>query len=145
MVALCILIQRGEHAVMKLSKTTEYAIRILHYLYSYEHKEEVLTAQMISQATNMTYPYFIKVASQLREKGYITSTQGRHGGYQIARLNHKITVYDVVLAMEGDIQISTIPGVKAQCSMQKYFDQVREVVVDTLSKQYVADFSVIQY
>jgi len=131
--------------MMRLSRSTEYAIRILHYLYNYEDKDELVTAHMLAQATGITYPVTIKIANQLLGKGHIKSVQGRRGGYRIAKRDGDISIYDVVLAVEGDIQISPTPGIEARCSMQSYFNQVQKVVVDTLSSQYVADFAAIQY
>lgn len=128
---------------MKLQKSTECALRILQYLYNNEHSGEVHSAGTIARATDMTYPNFVKIANQLRDGGYIASVQGRHGGYQLARADQKVSVYDVILVMQGALQISNAPLKKAPCNMQRYFSEVQDTLIDMLSQQYVADFSEI--
>ena len=128
---------------MKLQKATECALCILHYLHINEHSGKTYSAETIARATNMSYPYFVKIANQLRDGGYIVSIQGRHGGYRLARTDQKVSVYDVILTMEGTIQISNVIEGSASCNMQGYFNEVQDVLIDKLSQKYVADFNII--
>ena len=127
---------------MKLQKSTECALRILQYLHINEHDGKAHSAETIARAVNMTYPFFLKVANQLRNKGYVIAVQGRNGGYKLARTGQKISVYDVILTTAGEIQISSAPSGKTPCSMQRYFGELQDTLIAKLSQQYVEDFSV---
>lgn len=135
---------------MQLQKATEYAIRILHYLHSDSCRGDIPTAQTISQAVCTTYPHAVQIIARLRKNGLITSVKGRNGGYGLARSGHKISIYDVVLAMEGEPEISYCLGVKRQynrksenCDMQDYFKGVKRELTGVLSGKYIADFGTI--
>ena len=137
---------------MKFQKSTGYAIQILHYLHNYTYKGtykgDMATAQMISQSIGITYPFFIKIANQLRQKNLVSSVQGRYGGYQLGKSAHEISVYDVFLAVEGDLKIPH--SLKAQgyqvgedCALQEYYTEVREALVAKLAGKSIADFGVM--
>ena len=135
---------------MQFQKSTDYAIRILHYLHNHIPRGDAPTAQTISEAVGVTYPYFIKIANLLKRRELITSVQGRNGGYRIAKSACKISVYDVVLAVEGELKINHCLEVgkpcdkgAGQCTMQAYFREIREGLIEKLSSQYITDFGLI--
>jgi len=134
---------------MKIQKSTDYAIRILRYLHSYtSYKSDVLTAQTIAEAIGMSYPFFIKTANQLKNKDLITSIQGRNGGYRIARSGDKISIYDVFLAIEGELNIySCCPQEGAQCdcstarcAVHGYFKDVQQTLIGAMASRKISDF-----
>ena len=133
---------------MQVQISTDYAIRILQYLH--KHKEELPTAMTISQSIGITYPFFIKIANQLKQKGLLSAVQGRNGGYRLARCAHEISVYDVFLAIEGDLQINRClqpgqqcsrgEGVREECKLHKFFHGLQEKIIADMVEQNVADF-----
>jgi len=143
----------GGETPVQFHKSTDCAIRILHYIHNHtNYRDDIPKAQTISKAVGITYPYFIKVSNQLRSKGLLLSTQGRNGGYQIARPAHKINLYDVVLAMEGELKIShcfetdTQQDRKAEhCALQDYYKDIREMLIAKLSGTCIADFGMIRH
>ena len=138
---------------MQFHKSTDYAIRILHYIHNHtNYRDDIPKAQMISKAVGITYPYFIKISNQLRSKGLLISAQGRNGGYQIARPAHKINLYDVVLAMEGGLNISHCFETDTQqdreaehCALQDYYKDIREMLIAKLSSMCITDFGTIRH
>ncbi|MCL2843373.1 MAG: Rrf2 family transcriptional regulator [Oscillospiraceae bacterium] len=124
---------------MKIKKTTEYAILILRYIH-YTPSGDMPTAQMVSEAIGITYPHVIKIADLLKKRGLISSVRGRNGGYQMMRPASKISVYDVVLAVEGELKVSPnlMQGAR-HCSMQAYFHEVRDMLIETLSSKKIVD------
>jgi len=89
---------------MQIQISTDYAIRILQYLH--ENKGELHSATYIAEVIGITYPFFIKIASTLKKKGFLHSVRGRNGGYRLSRFAHEVSVYDVFLAIEGELQIN---------------------------------------
>jgi Rrf2 family iron-responsive transcriptional regulator len=89
---------------MKFQITTDYAIRILQHLHE-TRRGGIQPAATIAAAVGMTYPFFIKIANQLKQAGLICSIQGRHGGYLISKPGEQISFYDVFLATEDDTPV----------------------------------------
>ena len=99
---------------MQLQISTDYAVRILQYLHI--HRDDLPTAMTISQSIGITYPFFIKIANQLKQKGLLTAVQGRNGGYKLAKPAEDVSLYDVFLAIEGDLQINRCLQEENKCT-----------------------------
>lgn len=84
---------------MKLSKTSEYALRILIYM----AKEPTLlyTAKKLVEELRISDKYLRRLMTDLSKADFIVSTQGRDGGYQFAKNIDEIYLYDIVDAIEG--------------------------------------------
>jgi len=136
---------------MRLQASTDYAVRILQYLHAVEGQEgELQTATDISNATGVTYPFFIKIANQLKKKGLLDSVQGRHGGYILGKSGEEISLYDVIRAVEGEVEIHgclrTPPtcsmGDPSGCSMHVFFRGMQDKLIAELSGKSIADLVV---
>lgn len=55
----------------------------------------------IAQRQAIPLPYLERLASRLRAAGVLRSTRGPHGGYQLARDPRRITLLDIVEALDG--------------------------------------------
>ena len=132
---------------MQLQISTDYAVRILRYLH--KHKEDLPTAMTISQAIGITYPFFIKIANQLKQNGLLSAVQGRNGGYRLARSAEQITIYDVFLSIEGDLQINRClnpdhgcsKGEVHSCKFHSFLRSLQNKLIDEMSGQSIADFA----
>ena len=132
---------------MKLQISTNYAIRILQYLH--EHQWELPTAMTVSKAVGMSYSFFIKIANQLKHKGLIETVQGRNGGYRLAKNGAAISLYDVILAIEGKLHINRCLEKDRFCSrdnadtcvIRNYFDGVQDTLIQELSSKRIADLA----
>ncbi|MCL2588383.1 MAG: Rrf2 family transcriptional regulator [Oscillospiraceae bacterium] len=135
---------------MQVQISTDYAIRILQYLH--KHKEELPTAMTISQAIGITYPFFIKIANQLKQKGLLSAVQGRNGGYRLARPADQISVYDVFHSIEGDLRINRClqegqhcsrgEGAREECRLHKFFHSLQSKIVEDMTSKNISDFVV---
>jgi Rrf2 family transcriptional regulator, cysteine metabolism repressor len=47
--------------------------------------------------------YLVQILSELRNGGLIVSRRGKQGGYVLSRPPEKITLYDIVKVIEGDL------------------------------------------
>ncbi len=59
--------------------------------------------------------YVAKIFSQLQKAGLVTSEEGVRGGYLLARPADKITVLDVVDALEGDKPLFRCREIRRNC------------------------------
>jgi len=129
---------------MKIQISTDYAIRILQYLHL--NKEQTHTAMSVAQAVGVTYPFFIKIANLLKKNGLLVSIQGRNGGYGLGRSADQISLYDVFVCVEGEMQINRClsgepctKGTHKDCNLHRVFYDLQSKVISELSKQTIAD------
>lgn len=83
---------------MNLNKTTEYAMRIMSYMSLKEN--DLYSSAELSEKLNIPYRYLRKQMNFLVKKGLLKSTQGKFGGYQIAKPLTEISLHDIVEATE---------------------------------------------
>lgn len=132
---------------MQIQASTDYALRILQYLD--QHKNELPTAMTISKAIGITYPFFIKIATQLKHRDLLFAVQGRNGGYRLNKPATEINIYDVFLAIEGPLEINRClkeDGVcprneNDDCKFHVFFADVQDGIIQTMSSKTIADFA----
>jgi len=135
---------------MRIQKSTDYAVRILIYLS--ENKGELHTAQTIADAVGIGHSYFFKAIKQLRDNGLVKTEQGRHGGFSLGKPAHQISVYDVYLAMEGEMYMNhclkeewvcTKPmSNKDACKVRTFLHSLQEdIIIASMMKKRISDLS----
>lgn len=85
---------------MKLSAQDEYGLRCLLAI-AREGDGGSLTIPEISKVEGMTPSHVAKLLSLLRAQGFVASTRGQSGGYQLARPASEIVVKDVLNSLGG--------------------------------------------
>ncbi len=84
---------------MKLSKTSEYAIRILSYMA--RDTEKKYSAKNLIEKLHISDKYLRRLMTDLSKVGLIYSKQGRNGGYFFAKSTNEITVAQIIDTVEG--------------------------------------------
>jgi len=84
---------------MILTKTSEYAIRILTFMAVNSHERH--SAKLLHEQLNIPYKYLTLLMTALAKHGYVTSIQGRNGGFIISKNFSEISVVNIVEAIEG--------------------------------------------
>lgn len=90
-----------------LSQTTEYALRAIVYLGF--TRDVPQTTVDISRATKTPVSYLAKVMQGLTRARLVESQRGLHGGFVLAQEPDKITIFDVVQAVDPIVRIVTCP------------------------------------
>lgn len=85
---------------MKLSTRGRYAVRALLDLALHERGQPV-SLREIAHRQGISAKYLDQILSQLRHAGYIRASRGSRGGFQITVDPTKLTVLDIVSAVEG--------------------------------------------
>jgi Rrf2 family protein len=85
---------------MKFSAQEEYGLRCLIQL---AKRETSLTIPEISKLEGLNPTHTAKLLMILRKEGFIMSTRGQTGGYQLARPASEIFVSDVLSALGGKL------------------------------------------
>jgi Rrf2 family iron-sulfur cluster assembly transcriptional regulator len=84
---------------MTLSKTTEYALRILTLMAS--DPEKMYSSLYLHDKLNIPKKYLQRLLTDLSKNGLIKSIQGRNGGFVFAKKIEKIFISDIIDAIEG--------------------------------------------
>ncbi|TKT80222.1 Rrf2 family transcriptional regulator [Aquamicrobium sp. LC103] len=85
---------------MKLGEGVEAAIHCATMLANLE-EGRTLPASALAEYHGISQSYLLKHLKALVEGRILESVPGPHGGYRLARLPEKITLLDIVLAVEG--------------------------------------------
>lgn len=137
---------------MKLSKTSEYSLRILSYMINSDM--QVFTAKHLVKTLNVPDKYLRRLMTDMSKKGFIKSIQGREGGYVFAKNANRIYLSDVVDAVEGiERYKGCIMGHETcsdenPCSLHKTYAPVRDHLVSFLSNTTILelkDNTIIKY
>ena len=124
-----------------LSSTTEYALRAVIWLAS--QRGQNLRTEAIAQATQVPASYLAKVLQTLSRAGIVQSQSGPRGGFQISFEPDRLTVLDVVNAIEPIERISECPLRLSEhrhelCTLHARLDAARAAVEQALGSCTIA-------
>ena len=89
---------------MKLSTRGRYGIHTMYDL-ALNGENGPQSIKAIAERGGMPEAYLEQLIAGLKKAGLVTSTRGAQGGYMLARSADKITVGDVLRALEGGLSL----------------------------------------
>lgn len=89
---------------MKLSTKGRYATRILLCI-SRLQGDQPVPKKRISEQEGISTDYIEQIIVPLKNAGLVNSVRGLRGGFRLAKDASEITIYDVLAASEGDINL----------------------------------------
>ena len=92
---------------MQLNRSTDYAIQMLVYL---AKNGQTLSSTKLAVSLGISHRYLLQISSKLRAAGFILAVRGPSGGLKIFKNPDEISLYDVILSMEGVVQTGKICG-----------------------------------
>lgn len=90
-----------------ISQTVEYALRAAVYLA--DQAPEPRTTEQIAAVTRVPQAYLSKVLQEMVRAGIVRSQRGIHGGFVLDRPAKKLTILEVVNAVDPIQRIRTCP------------------------------------
>jgi Rrf2 family protein len=124
-----------------ISQTAEYALRAIVYLAA--QPGEPRTVQQIAQATRVPAGYLSKVLQGLSRAGLVHSQRGLHGGFTLNVPPGRLTVFDVVQAVDPIGRITSCPlGLKGHvnlCPLHRRLDSAMALVEKALRESTIAE------
>ena len=100
--------------MLKLRKKTEYGLISMMHMDSVR-QGDLATARELSELYNIPAELLGKVLQSLAKAGLIVSAQGAKGGYRLARSIDRVTLGEVVEAVEGPMHITACQGDPSSC------------------------------
>ena len=86
---------------MRYTTKTEYGMICMLYMAKH-HEKEWISIREIAKEENYSVAYIEKILQALRQANLVTSQQGNHGGYALARQPSDITLRQIIDALEGN-------------------------------------------
>ncbi|MEW5920127.1 MAG: Rrf2 family transcriptional regulator [Bacillota bacterium] len=129
---------------MQITRQTEYAIRTIIELAKAE-KSKLLSTKIISQHQGIPEVFLKKTIQLLAHAGLITTQRGTQGGVRLAVAADKITIADIVTAVEGRLAINMClsesyecPN-KPVCRVHRILWRAQATMLAELSRESIAD------
>lgn len=124
-----------------ISQTAEYALRAIVFLAA--QGAEPRTVQQIAEATRVPAGYLSKVMQGLQRAGLVHSQRGLHGGFTLQAAADRLTVLDVVQAVDPIRRIRSCPlGLKGHvslCPLHRRLDHALGLVEEALRSSTIAE------
>ncbi len=85
-----------------LSKTCEYALRAMIYISQQSRDGNMVNIKQISENIQSPELFVAKILQNLSRQGFLQSSKGRYGGFYISNEAAKISLADIVRAIDGN-------------------------------------------
>ncbi|MDQ7040366.1 MAG: Rrf2 family transcriptional regulator [Rhodothermus sp.] len=128
------------------SRACEYGLRAALYLASLEHNGYV-SIREIGERLNISVPFLTKIFQKLTQAGLMQSLRGPSGGVMFARSPEEITLFDVIVAIDGpDLFTECVLGLPgcgeaAPCPLHDHWKAVRTPIRDLFASTTLADMA----
>ncbi|MDB5524692.1 MAG: aau3 [Rhizobium sp.] len=132
---------------MRLTKQTNYAVRIM--MYCAANGDKLSRIPEIARAYNVSELFLFKILQPLHRAGLVETLRGRNGGVRLGRAADKITLFDVVRVTEDSFSMAEcfddnatdcplIDSCGLNSALRKalnaFFDVLSEYTIDDLVK-----------
>jgi FeS assembly SUF system regulator len=132
--------------MFRLNRLTDYAVVVMTQMA--QQTEEVRTAPRIAHDTGVPLPTVAKLLNALARGDLVVSHRGAAGGYSLSRSAERITVAEIVQALEGPIALTAcVDGttgncdVASLCPMRGNWDKVNHAIRDALGQVTLLDMA----
>jgi FeS assembly SUF system regulator len=122
--------------MLKLSKLADYGTMLMTAMAA--EPERVHNGHELSERTHVPAPTVAKLLKTLALGGLLESQRGAHGGYRLSRSPEKITIADVIRALEGPIAVTECAqhgsgcGIETTCSTRANWRLINTVIRQAL-------------
>ncbi|MBR2813939.1 MAG: Rrf2 family transcriptional regulator [Reyranella sp.] len=124
---------------MRLTRYTDYAMRVLLYLGA--QPDKVCSISEIARAYGISQNHLMKVAHDLGKAGYVEGVRGRLGGIRLARPADQINVGDVVRRTEEGFELVECGScvIAPACGLTGALDEALAAFMAVLDRYTLAD------
>jgi Rrf2 family protein len=123
---------------MQITKQADYALRAVLYLARMDDNSKAST-KVIAETQKIPPSFLAKIVSQLSIAGLIQTARGARGGVALARPPEKVSILDVIEAIDGPMLLNECTGnphicpFEGACSLHETWCETRKLVHDKLS------------
>lgn len=134
---------------MLLSKSSEYALRLVLYLTFHPAKAFTPLGQIAAE-TGISFFRLSKVAQVLIKAGILTSYTGPNGGVNLAKSPDRLRLFDVVEALEGPAVFDGCVlglagcGEENPCPVHTHWKKAKDVINRIFKEMTVDQFTELE-
>ncbi len=126
---------------MKFSSKTEYGLQAMVNLA--KSKKTAKPAKTIAKEEKISSKYLERLLNILRKNDLVQSTKGPSGGYTLSRSAQKISLRQIIVALDGPISpmkcIGSVCHKEENCPLKKVWTVVGKNIEETLEKIKLKD------
>ena len=124
---------------MKISVKVDYACRVMIELARLHGSGELAQIEHLARTEAVPANFLAQILVKLRNHGLITSRRGNLGGYVLARPPDEISLYDILLAVEGRcLHLSGNFEGRSGRRLKRVWDEIGETLEEK-TKTYTLD------
>ena len=132
--------------MIRVSRRTDYAVRVLLYLAIHESDGPYLMHQVADEML-IPLPFVKRIIADLVRAGLVKSQRGSQGGLWIARNSEEITLLDIVEACNEPVEISPCIDdpdfcpLSSDCPVRRQWARLRAVMRQELKSVTIAQLA----
>jgi Rrf2 family protein len=132
--------------VLRLSKKADYALIAMKHL-ALRGPDGSASAREIAEQYDIPLELMAKVLQRLARRGLLTSHQGTRGGYHLSRVPERISVADVIQAIDGPVTVTACSvedercDQYAKCNVRDPLWRVRARILTALGDCSIAELA----
>ena len=132
--------------MIRMSKETDYGIVVLAY-FAGAQKGLKHNAREVAMESQLPLPMVKKILKILAREGLLLSHRGAKGGYSLARRGERISIAEIVKAMEGPLAMTECieaPGEcrhEPVCGLRTSWQKINEIVFEALDSMTLSDLT----
>lgn len=124
---------------MKISVKVDYACRVMAELARLHGTGELAQIERLARTEAVPANFLAQILLKLRDHGLIQSRRGNHGGYTLAKPPEEISLYDILIAVEGScLHLSGNFAGQSGRRLKQVWDEISEAIVEK-TKSYTLD------
>ncbi|MGF6906781.1 RrF2 family transcriptional regulator [Fusobacterium sp. PH5-44] len=124
---------------MKLTNEVEYAFRIMFYLAS-APEGKIISSVEISNEEKVPHLFGLRILKKIENAGLVEVFKGAKGGYRLKKDSKKISLKDIIEAIEDKINITAGIAKKGYCSERYEKSGIRKILTG-IEKDFLKSLS----
>jgi Rrf2 family protein len=100
-----------------ISTAVEYGLHCLLYLVAAPGESVDASTRELAELQGVPVEYLAKIFTKLHRAGLVAGTEGTSGGFTLARAPEKISVLDVIVAIDGKKSLFECQNVRIGCAV----------------------------
>jgi len=110
-------------------------------------KERRLSVTHLAKVLNVSRSHLAKVMQKLVKAGFVDSIRGAKGGFTLIKKPEKISLYQIIKAIDGEMKIQKCffdspRCVEGECAMSKLQYEISSVIIKRLKETKLSEINV---